>query len=74
MVDGEISLLALPRLSDCSVNHLFEIMEALPHNLGLFLDRDAHRIRIFEVGNALRLEGAHGLIVHRLASEGVPKN
>jgi hypothetical protein len=66
--DHRLFIAQLPLLDD-RIEQLLEALDNLPHDLCLFLDRDAERFRVLRCDDALRLDGGQHVVIDRRATE-----
>jgi hypothetical protein len=67
-------LLDLPPFSDCTVHQLVQLSNRLPEDLCLGLDRQAGRFHIFQVSDAVILDGRKASIIQNTSALNVADN
>jgi hypothetical protein len=72
--DGSVSVIDLPRVSDCSINKLFEVADHLPDNFGIVIDAKADSLKIFKVDDALCADFLKGVGIDRVTTHRTSKD
>lgn len=72
--DGAASILHIPPIGNCSIHQFLEIQESLVQGFGLLFNRHTSSLHLFEVMDALGLDGGECGIIKFSTLMDVPNN
>jgi hypothetical protein len=72
--DGSVSVIDLPRVSDCSINKLFEVANRLPDNFGIVIDAKADSLKIFKADDATSADFLKSVGIDRVTTRRTSKD